>query len=145
MRIFHYVYIYSVIFYFWGIPVQGIESIFAKTDVTSFYVFVTDVLYALIDKGLHQCSKCGKCYKNQSSLIRHVRYACGKFICRHCGKLYARPDTLTDHVIRMHRMLCQWLRLSMSFMIELLIFIAQDEVREIFTFYTTILLYYAKV
>lgn len=111
----------AIFFYSWGIPVQGTESIFARTDVTSFYVFVTDVSYALIDNGLHQCSECGKCYKNQSSLIRHIRYSCGrlKLVCSHCGKLYSRPDTLSDHVIRMHLYSRQWLRLLILFMISI--------------------------
>nr|KAF7410747.1 hypothetical protein H0235_013354 [Vespula pensylvanica] len=56
--------------------------------------------------GDYQCTKCGKRYKNQSSLSRHIRYGCGptklKCVCPHCGRIYSRPDTLADHVVRIH-------------------------------------------
>ncbi|XP_043504089.1 transcription factor SPT20 homolog isoform X3 [Polistes fuscatus] len=52
--------------------------------------------------GDYSCTKCGKRYKNHSSLCRHNRYGCGptklKCVCPNCGKIYSRPDTLADHI-----------------------------------------------
>lgn len=82
--------------------------------------FIADMSY--IGNGEHQCPECGKCYKNQSSLSRHTRYACGptklKCVCPHCGRLYSRPDTLTDHMIRVHMLYPSRWSFPISFMIS---------------------------
>lgn len=48
----------------------------------------------------HTC-RCGRTYKQTSSLNRHMRYECGQTNknqeCHLCGRKYYRPDTLQDH------------------------------------------------
>ena len=52
----------------------------------------------------HNCKQCGKCFKSQFALKRHVqsfhegvRYKCDK-----CGKEFTRTDSLSDHKKRLH-------------------------------------------
>lgn len=49
----------------------------------------------------HVCFVCGKRYKSQSKLNRHVRYECGgarnQLQCRVCGRRFSRPDNLRQH------------------------------------------------
>jgi len=48
----------------------------------------------------HTC-RCGRSYKQISSLNRHMRYECGQTDknqeCHLCGRKYYRPDTLQEH------------------------------------------------
>ncbi|PSN29193.1 hypothetical protein C0J52_26315 [Blattella germanica] len=48
----------------------------------------------------HMC-RCGRTYKQISSLNRHIRYECGQtkknHECHLCGRKYYRPDTLQEH------------------------------------------------
>lgn len=49
------------------------------------------------------CSVCGKCYKYQHSLYRHIKYECGKppnFACPYprCNYKSKRKDNLAAHV-----------------------------------------------
>ena len=48
----------------------------------------------------HMC-RCGRTYKQISSLNRHMRYECGQtkknHECHLCGRKYYRPDTLQEH------------------------------------------------
>ncbi|KAK9716752.1 Zinc finger, C2H2 type [Popillia japonica] len=60
------------------------------------------------------CSVCGKCYKYQHSLYRHIKYECGKppnfacpypsqlvtrsrYVCIACGKSYSYVHSLKRH------------------------------------------------
>lgn len=49
----------------------------------------------------HTC-RCGRSYKQISSLNRHMRYECGQTDknqeCHLCGRKYYRPDTLQEHL-----------------------------------------------
>lgn len=53
--------------------------------------------------GANRCQRCGRTYKQVSSLNRHIRYECGvlekQHECHLCGKKYYRPDTLQEHRI----------------------------------------------
>jgi hypothetical protein len=44
--------------------------------------------------------RCGKSYKNQTSLSRHTHHECGKapkFPCPFCKKLFKRKDRVKTH------------------------------------------------
>lgn len=79
------------------------------TEAMAIFLFLVsgspyDLYKMAMGSGDHQCPECGKRYKNQSSLSRHLRYGCGKLkcVCPHCGRYYSRTDTLAEHVARMH-------------------------------------------
>ncbi|KAJ1529445.1 hypothetical protein ONE63_006223 [Megalurothrips usitatus] len=53
----------------------------------------------------YPCSTCGKVYSHNESLIRHVRFECGKFPqfkCPHCPHRTAQRSNLMRHMKRFH-------------------------------------------
>lgn len=53
----------------------------------------------------YSCKRCGKLYRNKTSLSRHVNQECGKIAkhpCHICNKLFKRKDHLTQHIRETH-------------------------------------------
>lgn len=51
---------------------------------------------------------CGRKYKQQGSLSKHLKYVCGvakQFECLICGKKFARKDRFKAHMGLVHKML----------------------------------------
>ncbi|KAG8308290.1 hypothetical protein J6590_002379 [Homalodisca vitripennis] len=53
-----------------------------------------------------QCQLCGKVYKAEFALRRHLEFSCGKplprFQCQICMGKFRRKDYLQDHLIKFH-------------------------------------------
>ncbi|KAL1129320.1 hypothetical protein AAG570_013849 [Ranatra chinensis] len=50
---------------------------------------------------LLKCNKCGKCYRHQTSLHRHIKYECGvppQFFCPHCQYKTRHRSSLKLHL-----------------------------------------------
>lgn len=51
------------------------------------------------------CVQCGKAYKNQTSLSRHIHHECGKlpkYSCPRCSKMFKRKDRIKTHLKEVH-------------------------------------------
>ena len=56
--------------------------------------------------GQNVCPRCGKIYKYNFTLIRHVTYECGKlprFVCNYCPYRAKRRSHMTSHIRMRHR------------------------------------------
>lgn len=54
---------------------------------------------ALVSK--YSCSRCGRSYLHQATLVRHQRYECGisaSYPCQLCGRKFKRRDVLKGHM-----------------------------------------------
>lgn len=54
---------------------------------------------------MYNCHRCGRKYKYQGTLSRHIRYECGavcKFSCSICSKPFRRKDLLQLHTATIH-------------------------------------------
>lgn len=61
-----------------------------------------------ISSFLHCPKNCGRKYKHDSSLNKHLRYECGRdkrFQCPDCGKKFSQKCNLKSHAIARHRKL----------------------------------------
>ena len=49
----------------------------------------------------YSCSRCGRSYLHQATLVRHQRYECGisaSYPCALCGRKFKRRDVLKGHM-----------------------------------------------
>merc|ERR1719150_2316323 len=49
----------------------------------------------------YACSRCGRSYLHQATLVRHQRYECGisaSYPCQLCGRKFKRRDVLKGHM-----------------------------------------------
>jgi len=49
----------------------------------------------------YSCSRCGRSYLHQATLVRHQRYECGisaSYPCQLCGRKFKRRDVLKGHM-----------------------------------------------
>merc|ERR1711915_643445 len=49
----------------------------------------------------YSCTRCGRSYLHQATLVRHQRYECGisaSYPCQLCGRKFKRRDVLKGHM-----------------------------------------------
>lgn len=52
-----------------------------------------------------QCTQCQHVYSRKSTLMRHIRYECGKrpqFLCKICKHSFKHKHSLQSHIVHLH-------------------------------------------
>lgn len=73
-----------------------------KSDI----IFSTDGRNLLDQQEVYRCHRCSRTYKYQQTLVRHLKYECGKapqFSCMICSRHFRRNDYLDKHLFRKHK------------------------------------------
>lgn len=102
------IYVYTYLFY-WKIILYFLFTFEVKCDkeLRSQSIYFNYKCFLYIDNAKqYNCNRCGRKYKYQGTLSRHIRYECGtifKFSCSNCTKQFRRKDILKLHLATVHK------------------------------------------